>query len=676
MVEDRAFIGARTCAGIINLGDPFAPVLAGTISGVGGRLAMDDFGLLYSTARSVFGGTDPMGGVRTAALGNVTIVEGTNPGVVVVGEGPRAVEAFRIKYRVIPSSYEVETAKIEMRIGEVTASTLEDVPLAGGRGELLLNLGYTFPRVDSVVARPRLVVNDGTPERLTGPAKMLKTSPVKVDLVWGEPDSELPAGIELKDEAIAADFPEIGVRAISEEWGRRSREATTEAPAETRIVSWAAGSTPARMRQATTDSASGVFESTLETGTTAGLESDVVASIGNIVLCRSDIAAVEPGFAAPTRVSLTAALAAIPHDGASEVEIVLEARDASGNAVADGTPIVWEERVEGELVDALPTTFEGRATARFRAGAHQPGNSLVRAYVDEQQATTIVQQEAVTVTVVAPQQIPLNQGAFDFEIRAASSAGVISDNAPLSVIATVGRVEIIQPLSGGVAYGRWTAVAGMSWRARIVVVANIGVWKGAAGVRWEGIAAEPSPNVFATASLTPIAPPALATISPMIISGSRTDDGAAPFELPDGTFEQVFVKAQATYQITGLTPGEPVTLKLGSIRHPNVAPVAHYSGDDDIVNGVLADEAGSHPAHATGGIVPEPAGYFGQALRLDGTALIEVAHHANFQFAGDFMVQLAVKPPPGVTSQTLLDKSGDYRLSIVEEVALSEPASR
>jgi hypothetical protein len=66
-------------------------------------------------------------------------------------------------------------------------------------------------------------------------------------------------------------------------------------------------------------------------------------------------------------------------------------------------------------------------------------------------------------------------------------------------------------------------------------------------------------------------------------------------------------------------------------------------------------------------ISPFDAGHKGLAYQFDGTAVVAVPHHEEFQFPGAFMVQAAVKPPPGSGEQTILEKAGDYRLALVDD---------
>ena len=56
---------------ILNLTNPAQPQIAGVLNGIGGRLGIDENGLLFGTARSVFGGETALGGVSVAALGGL-----------------------------------------------------------------------------------------------------------------------------------------------------------------------------------------------------------------------------------------------------------------------------------------------------------------------------------------------------------------------------------------------------------------------------------------------------------------------------------------------------------------------------------------------------------------------------------------------------------------------------
>jgi hypothetical protein len=162
------------------------------------------------------------------------------------------------------------------------------------------------------------------------------------------------------------------------------------------------------------------------------------------------------------------------------------------------------------------------------------------------------------------------------------------------------------------------------------------------------------------------APRSIATVEPMMIAGDRTADGTVPYELPDGTVEQVPVRATATYRLTGLVPGERVTVRLGTNDSPNLPPIAHYTGEQ-LEDGVVPDATGLHPAQASGGVTVEAGGGLGQAFRFDGTGRITVPHDPQLELQNGFMVQMSVNVAEGMGDQILIEKPGEHRLSLVTQ---------
>lgn len=647
------------------------PRFTGKLTGVGGRLALTDSGLLLSTARSINGGdSNPLGGIRTAALGTTALVEGTDPGRVVVGEGPRAAEAFRLKFRVIPPTYEVQHARIEYRVGEQTVGPTMPVTLPDGRGSLPFDAGFTFPKhpTTGAIARPRLVINPGTPEQLVSGPKNWNTEKVVVRYRWDE-----------DPQVATADMPEVEVEAASQEWFRRSLEATPEHPAVQRLIGWEAQSPPAQTMSANSLASDGVFETVLQTGTRAGDVRLVSARLGGVLLGTTEATTVEPGLAAV--VTLTADKQSFPADGKTEVLLTLEAKDAFGNLVTDGTAVFWDTNGEGEFVETQETTTGGRAIARYRAGSYRPQAPTFQAHIDDRVAEILLRQEflQMTVTPARDRVSYFDTSGLDLEVVATSAAGPPADGALLDWHSTTGKVVVTQPLTGGIGRARWVPVAGMPYRSLIAFAASIGSARGGARVTWvpgriEALSggngdgkAEPQKVEVSDgrieAGRSPGDPP-IVTVDPMVIAGDSTTDGTFTLELPDGTTKDIPYKATAEYRVIGLVPGERVDVRLGSNKNPNVAPIAYYRAEQAIVEGAVADDVGRHEGTATGGVTMEENGYRGQALRFDGSGVIAVPHDEEFEFQGAFMVQTAVKPPPG-QAQTLLEKANDYELALV-----------
>ena len=679
--DDLALLGGSKQVTLVSLTDKTRPKVLGTAPGVGGRLAIGENGaILFSTERSVFGGTDlPLGGVRTAALGNLAIIEGTDPLRIVVGEGPRAAEAFKLKLRVIPPDYEIGSSVVQYRVWNATIGAPVNVTLTNGRGELPLPFGFTFPEHPTTheVARPRLVINEGTPEELASGPRAWSLEQPEVQLVWGDKDVEPMMGIEPKNEVVTSDLPEIGVEVTSPEWFRRFSARAAGAPRDPRTVTWSSASPPAATRAGQTISEDGIFETTLDTGTAVGPLREVQARVGEVFLGATEPLEVEPGEANEARSTLVLEKEALPADDKSLMAVTLTAKDRAGNPVADGTVVKWEvgEDTDGEFVEAQEATQGGVATVKYRVGI-DPGEKTLRAYVDDVVLEKQVEQVPLGVMLIAPTiRSYHDRTAQELRVRLVSSAGPVSEEAEIGWFATVGLVEQTRGLVDGEAIARWKYET-VTHRPRVDFAVVVG--KGRAQQRMVWI------RTRATASIRPVRPDReapggglllqepvdrtpVASVEPMAIAGDLAQDGSVPYELPDGTFEQVPVKATASYKLTGLVPGERVSVRLGSSRNPNVLPVLHFSGDV-LVDGVVPDLTGGHDGQATTGVSLTTSGYRGGALAFDGTGVVTVEPNPELFLPGAFMVQAAVKPPPGAAA-TLFEKPGEYRLELVEEGA-------
>jgi len=371
---------------VFDISDPDTIAHLGRIDGVGGRLSIVGK-LLYGATSGTFGAPiDGAGGVRSAALGTLALIEGTNPPVVVVGEGPRAAEDFQIRYRVFPPETVVASAKIEYRHGDSTVGEPVNVTLRpDGRGELPLLLGFTFPKVSQNIARPRLIVTTAEGEEITGPAKAWRHEQPTVELVFDDD----------QEEAVTADRPEVTVEVVSPEWARRAEEAAEkgEPAPPSKAVSFEAILPPATMTQPVHLANDGFFESKLQTSTQPGQNRFVRAKVGDVLLGESDSIEIEAGQTAEPTSALTPLPTAIPADDLSETLITLVAKDQYGNPVADGTAVVWEkgEGADGEFVEAQEGTTAGQATVKYRAGVN-PGPVTINAHVDDILLTTTVQQ--------------------------------------------------------------------------------------------------------------------------------------------------------------------------------------------------------------------------------------------------------------------------------------------
>ena len=677
--------GTLGVATLINLANPDQPYVSGTLAGVGTRMALAPNSILLSTQRDYLkGNATELNGVKTAALGNLAIVEGTTPGRVVVGDGPRSAEDFKLKFRVIPSTYEVNASKIEFRIADQTIGAPIDVTMTNGRGELPLPLGYTFRKAGQVVALPRLVINEGTADELVSAPRPWNTEQPIVRAVWTDREIESESPLAPKEEAVTADHTEIGVEVISPEWFRRSREPRPGEDPVMRQVNWEAQSSPASTRAGATLSDDGFFATTLDTTGQAGQARSVIARVGDVVLGTTGPVIVEPGAAATVTLTSAGDRTALPADKTTTVLLTLEARDVFGNLVADGTAVTWAkgEGTDGTLLEGQDKTKDGRATVIYRAGIRLGGEHKVIARLDRAVGEFVLQQRPIGIQLL---DAPAEKDWFDrsmpvFTVRLTSTGGDVANGAPIAWFSSVGRMVVTQEVQGGIAKAKWD-FSRVTHRPRVYFTVTLGGGLSQHRMTWTGpasyVSTEPPPTRRASAGAREVpgggmefqepAPGSpVVSVAPLAIAGDLTQDQMMPLELSDGSTEMVPVKATATYRIAGLQPGEHVRVQLGTSARPNVPPVAHYTGDA-ILEATLPDLTGLHEGKVTGGVSVEEGGYIGDALHFDGTGVVRVSDHKEFAFPGAFIVQTAVKPPPDSAAQTLLDKAGDFRLDLVEQ---------
>jgi hypothetical protein len=669
---DLALVATASRVYMVSLADVNAPRVTGSTDQAGGRIALGEYGLLFSTSRSIFGAPSEGGTVRIAALGPIALVEGTDPKRVVVGEDHRIAEESRLRFRVIPADYELEgrTARIEYVVPNTTARVGQPISVdlgPDGRGSRGLEFGFPLPRFATNFALPRLVINAGRDTELMSPPRAWKTDEPEVEFEWSGSEADPQTNQAPVDESVTADVPTLDVAATSPEWHERAQQATPDAAAVQRSVAWrvlgVGGVNP------TSDNdASGLFETLLAASADTALgEIEVEARIGDVVLGRTDPVEVIPGVAAQMALS---GAAPIPNDGVSEVTLELTAKDGAGNPVPDETVVAWEEVTDGVLVQADALTRGGRATARLRAGYHFPGRGLVRAVVDRAVAEVSIEQLPVTVTLTpAAESITLDDTEIRFRVEARTPEGPVSNDADLSIFSNVGAVEQTQRLVDGVGEVRWSRIPRMQWRERIVVYANLGSSRAFAMVRWFPVRG--SSTMAANAAGSAAAPDGasvIATVEPSMIVGDSDSDGTAAFEHADGTVEQVPFKARAAYRLRNLPPGGEVVVRLGSVRNPNVAPVAAYGVDGGVTGATLVDEIGEHDGDITGVVKVVAETYKGEALRFDGQGQVVIAHAEDLNFDGGYLVQAAVKPSlGGATVQNLIEKAGEFALTLVSE---------
>jgi hypothetical protein len=611
------------------------------IEGVGGRLALDWDGVLYSTAFSVFGGATERGGVKTAVLNRIGVVS-TEPAKIAVGVGPSAVEPFKINYRVVPPDIEVESAELEFVVGDVVVRT-DIAPQPSTTGSISYESGFAFQQSPNEPPRVRLVANRGLPQEVPSRAKALRLVPFKLRFV--------PADDE---EPTTADDESVAILATNRALVERSLSGSLTPPMLR--LRWSPGSASLLYLSSQFDN-DGIFINNLFPGTDAGTSHFANAKIGDIDLGTPDPFILEPGAAA--QIELTTSRNKLPSDGQSEVQITATIKDAHGNLVPDGTPMTWEAGALEEVLGSFSTSFseteQGRVSVTYRA-AETPGLVPVILGVDGIRDTVVIEQERLDFTVTA------DPPAFDPDapVDIVLTAQVITptgqfpkDGVQIDWLQFVGTIVSNEPLVSGTARAvlRPDPVALYSNLGSIVIHARIGRNSGVIGI----------PRVD-------IAPQPRAELDSLVMSGVRSMDAVIDIPDFDGESREAFIKASNAVTITGLNPGESVSVQLGSSRYPNVRPLLWYPLNS-LSGGTTPELFGREPALVQGGAIDSEDRLEGDGSFLaDGSSSVRMPSGLASGVSSDFQVAAGIKPSVSVAA-SIADRAGVFRLQLVPDAA-------
>ena len=176
-----AYVGTSKEVLLVSIGDPSRPVIAGTLTGVAGRLALGANSILFGTVRSVFGGNDPLGGVRAATLDILPLI--APPAVFAVDRKNKSLEPSELKLQVVPASTKVETAELEVYQEGNLARTIPLPAFFGGSTTYTFLKGSDF-NADSRY-QARLVINKGLgqKEKVSGKQSL---RPARFDILGTE----------------------------------------------------------------------------------------------------------------------------------------------------------------------------------------------------------------------------------------------------------------------------------------------------------------------------------------------------------------------------------------------------------------------------------------------------------------------------------------------------------
>src|SRR5262249_24104901 len=152
--DNLVLVGTTKEVVVVNLSDPTRPIVAGTLAGVGGRLALGtggNEGLLFGTAYSPFGGSSPLGGVRVATLGPAIPILAVEPGFALINEKNETVDDLKLTTRIVPEGTEVESATVSIRDEKGALLFSSSVPVSGLGETVWLKKQTLTPTPQSVV---------------------------------------------------------------------------------------------------------------------------------------------------------------------------------------------------------------------------------------------------------------------------------------------------------------------------------------------------------------------------------------------------------------------------------------------------------------------------------------------------------------------------------------------
>jgi hypothetical protein len=127
-----ALVGTTKEVALVSLQDLSQPTMAGVLQNVAGRLALTSSNLLLGTARSVFGGSDPLGGIRTAVLESLAYISRVTIDPILVDQGGTLLDWPTLEYRTIPP-LTTNNATINIDKNETTFTKLI-APAEAGQG--------------------------------------------------------------------------------------------------------------------------------------------------------------------------------------------------------------------------------------------------------------------------------------------------------------------------------------------------------------------------------------------------------------------------------------------------------------------------------------------------------------------------------------------------------------
>lgn len=356
---------------------------------------------------------------------------------------------------------------------------------------------------------------------------------------------------------------------------------------------------------------------------------------------------VVPGRASQITAAVTGAASAgsVPADGISEQLITATVKDASGNPVAAGTEVYWHLKGLGRLGAQEEVDDNGQVQARVVAGS-LPGTQEVSIEVDGVTHTETLQNTKVdfdlnssvgSVDMIHPENVTLTAQFPD-----------AADGAQVTWFSSKGQILNPTTVQGGQA----TATLQPGTLARngnSLVMASLG-----------------GTTRLLEVPFGSSAPVAVQVKNPVIAGNAQPGETVSVPALsgPDNT-----VICPTNSEITILAPshaGELATVSIGRLE-PSQAVTFEMNSE---TNDVTFDASGTYGASVNGAQLTtnslSASGYL-----FGGQASLSITNDSAFEISSN--THIAVWINPSATGGTLLNKSGDYDLSLDDQ---SQPVFR
>ena len=155
-----------------------------------GKAGPDGTVVIFSTARSVFGGETDLGGIRTAALNDVALITQVSPDPIVVSAGDQVLTDVEVAYRLIPADPDVATAEVHVDVRAGGRIATLPGPVVAGSGTTTWERG-TVVNLTKVYEARVSAQRDGA--EMPGPPRRLRFD-------------KIPLAITTKDRALRVQF--------------------------------------------------------------------------------------------------------------------------------------------------------------------------------------------------------------------------------------------------------------------------------------------------------------------------------------------------------------------------------------------------------------------------------------------------------------------------------------